>query len=490
MTSRRNLVIAFLQKHMQMLIGAASIIVMARMVSPQETGIFSIGVAVTSVTHAVRDFGVGNYLIKEPEPSHEKVRTAFAISFLLAVTLSVALFAIAGPTARFYDQPEVADVIWITTLGLLISPFSTVNLALLMRDHRFFDMFKIGMAGTVANAVVAVWCAWYGLGATALALGSLANSLALVVTANLLMPRFGDYRPSLAHWRPIMRFGMHTTFSGVSEQIGSRAADLIVGKTIGFNAVGILSRSGTLINLFQDSVLSSTAPVVLAGMAGEARKGTALSASLLTAVEYATVVAWPFFAVLAMFSHDAILVLFGEQWLVAVPYTSILCYAAMISALSSFYGIAATATGRVDLLSRFSLLSQTIRVILIALGALSGLRAVVIMLVVASAINCILAYAFLNRTAPVRLGEVTRRLLRSLVVTIVVVAATAPIDIFANYPSIIRLLIVAVVATVTWTGAIVVVRHPASVLLATAWASIAGWAGTLLPPNLRPRSGP
>jgi O-antigen/teichoic acid export membrane protein len=489
MIGHSNIAIAFLQKHIQMLIGAGSVIVLARVISPQETGIFSVGMAVTAVTHAVRDFGVGNYLIKEPEPSNEKVRTAFAISFLLAVILSIVLFALAGPTARFYAQPEVADVIWITTLGLLISPFSTVNLALLMRDHRFFDMFKVSMAGTVANAAVGVFFAWLGLGATALALGSLANSLALVVTVNLLMPRYGDWRPSLAHWRPILRFGLHSTFSGVSEQIGGRAADLIIGKTLGFNAVGILSRSGTLITMFQDLVLSSTAPVVMAAMAGEARKGLGVSAMLLTSTEYATVVAWPFFAVLAIFSHDAVLVLFGEQWLVAAPYTSIMCYAAMVAVLSSFNAVAATAKGRVDLLSHYNLLSQAIRVILIALGALSGLHAVVILLVVASTFQCVLSYVFLRRAAPVSFIEVARRIWRSLAVTIIVVAAVTPIDIFVSYPAVVRLLIVAAAATVTWAAAIVVVRHPAAVLLAGAWGAAARWAGAVLPQRFRPRLG-
>ena len=461
MTPRRNLVIAFAQKHLQLLVSTASVIVLSRLVSPEETGIFSIGVAVTAMTHAVRDFGVGNYLIKEPETNPEQTRTAFTVSLLIAVVLSVVLACVARPVAHFYAQAEVADVVWITTLGLLISPFSTVNLALLMREQRFFTMFQISIAGTVAGALGSVGCAWLGLGARALALGSLANAAATVVAANLLYPRYGDYRPSLAHWRPIWRFGLHLTVSGVSEQVGGRAADLIVGKALGFASVGILSRSGTLIGMFQELVLASTAPVVLATMAGDARKGAGVSAMLLTSIEYASVVAWPFFAVLALFSHDAIAVLFGGKWLEAAPYTSILCAGAVLSVLPSLGTVATLASGHVHLLSRYNLISQGLRVGLIAVGSLSGLRAVAGLLAVAAALQSAVAYVLLRRAVPIAPRELIARTWRSLAVTALVAAAMVPVDLLAGYPALVRLLIVAATATPVWIAAMALVRHPA-----------------------------
>ena len=487
MTARRNLAIAFLQKQAQTLIAVVSVMILARLIPPEETGVFSIGVAVAAVTHAVRDFGVGNFLIKEPVITAEKIRTAFTISLLIAAVLSAVLLGIAGPTARFYGQPEVATVVRLTTFGLLISPLSTVNLALLLRERRFFDMFKVSMAGAIAGAAVSVFFAWRGQGATALALGSLATSLATVVAANLLLPRYGDYLPSLAHWRPIWRFGVHSTLAGVSDQIGGRASDLILGKMLGFGPVGILSRSGSLITMFQDAVLSATAPVVLASMAVDARKGDGASAKVLISIEYATVVAWPFFAVLAIFAHDAVLVLFGRQWLAAAPYTSILCGAAALSMLPSFSAIAATATGRMDLLSRYSMANQGIRVGLIALGALSGLRAVALLLVMAAAIQCGLAYMLLRRAAPITAAQVVQRVWRSLAVTAIVAAAMVPVDLWAGDVPLIRMLVVAVTATVAWLAGMAVVRHPAAGLLAAATALIASRLTALMPPKFRLR---
>src|SRR5205823_6045660 len=179
--------LSFVQRHLQLLVSVASVIVLSRLVSPEETGTFSIGVAIAALTHAVRDFGVGNFLIKEAEITIDKIRTAFTVSMIIAVVLSLVLLGVSIPVARFYGKPEIATVIWLTTLGLLISPLSTVNLALLLREGRFKDMFKISISNSFANAGVSIVCAWAGMGATALALGALAASAALVVVSNLIM---------------------------------------------------------------------------------------------------------------------------------------------------------------------------------------------------------------------------------------------------------------------------------------------------------------
>ncbi len=466
MNTWRNLAIAFLQKQGQTLISIVSMLVLARLVAPEETGIFSVGVAITAVTHAIRDFGVGNFLIKEPRISPASVRTAFTVSMAIATALALALFAAAGPAARFYEQAEVATVIQITSVGLLLSPFSTVNLAILLREQRFFDMFKVSISGALPGALVSVVAAWYGLGATALALGSLANSVALAVAANIVLPRFADYLPSLASWRPILHFGLHSAAQGMVEQVGGRASDLLLGKVLGFGPVGLLNRAGSLITLFQDAVLAAIAPVVLASMARDARRGDPVVTQVLVAIEHATVMAWPFFAVLAMFARDAVLLLFGPQWEASAPYTGMLCFAAALTVPPGFVCIAATARGRVDLLSRFTVAHQIIRVALIALGTLGGLDGVAQMLMLAAAIQCGLAFTMLRRAVAVPGAALLRRVWRSLAVAAWVAVTLVPIQQGLHAAPGVRIAAVAIVATLAWLAGLFVARHPAAAFIA------------------------
>lgn len=471
---RRHIVLSFLQKHLQMLVSIASVMILSRLISPEETGVYSIGVAIAALTHAVRDFGVGNYLIKEVEITRLKINTAFTVSMIIALTLSVVLLAVSIPVARFYAKPEVASIVWITTIGLLISPFSTVNLALMLRKHRFVDMFKVSMSSVVINAVVAIALAWMGFGAKSLALGTLASSAMLVLVSNLLCDERGMYRFSLRHWQQISRFGMHMTVFGLTEQLGSRASDLIVGKLVGFSAVGLLSRSGTLITMVQDSILTSVMPVILTNMAEDTRKSGNVLPLILTSLQYLTVVLWPIFAVVALCSHDAVLVLFGQRWIEAAPFTTILCLGAAFTTLSTLTATVCNVTDRADLLSRYSTFNQALRVVLIAVGASTGgLHTVVLMLVAAEAIQCILAFFYARQATPLTLRHIVQQCWRSLAVTACVAAVIYGLERWMPYPPLVRLILVGVVAAAAWVASVFLLRHPARNEVRMLWFYVA-----------------
>lgn len=460
---RRHIAISFIQKHLQMLVGIGSVMVLSRLISPEETGIFSIGVAIAALTHAVRDFGVGNFLIKEHEITQMKINTAFTVSFLIAAVLSVVLLAISMPVAAFYAKPEVATIIWITTGGLILSPFSTVNMALMLRNQRFSDMFKVSMSSAVVNAVVAIALAWMGFGAKSLALGALASSATLVLVSNLLANEKKMYRFSLGHWKQISNFGMHMTVFSLTEQLGGRASDLIVGKLAGFAAVGLLSRSTSLLIMVQDSIQNTVMPVILTNMVADTRKTGDVLPLMLQSMKYLTVVMWPIYAVLALSSYDAVLVLFGQKWVEAAPLTSIFCIGAVFSTIASMTGTICNATNRADLLSRYSTYYQAIRIVIVAVGAYTyGLLGVVWMLSLGDAIQSVMAFHYVRKATPLTLSMVLRSCAQSVLVALLVGLLVLPVTQLHTLAPALRLFLVALSACAAWIFAVFIVRHPAA----------------------------
>lgn len=49
-------------------------IILARLLSPSEIGVFSIAAVTVSIAHVFRDFGVGAYLQREKDLNPEKIR--------------------------------------------------------------------------------------------------------------------------------------------------------------------------------------------------------------------------------------------------------------------------------------------------------------------------------------------------------------------------------------------------------------------------------
>ena len=61
MTSvRMSLLISLAEKYSVTVINIGSTLIIARLLSPEEIGVYSVGMAFVAVAHTLRDFGIGN----------------------------------------------------------------------------------------------------------------------------------------------------------------------------------------------------------------------------------------------------------------------------------------------------------------------------------------------------------------------------------------------------------------------------------------------
>ena len=81
---RKALSLSFASKYSSLAIHTVAIMVLARLLTPAEIGVYSVGAAVVALAHVLRDFGVGNYLIQEKELTQDRIRTAFGVALVIA----------------------------------------------------------------------------------------------------------------------------------------------------------------------------------------------------------------------------------------------------------------------------------------------------------------------------------------------------------------------------------------------------------------------
>src|SRR3546814_17664335 len=86
-------------------------------------GIFALAYAASAVLTALRSFGVGNYLIREPDLDIVKVRSAFGVMLLISWALGLVLFLGRHATADLYGRPSIAEVMSLLALSFVIAPF-------------------------------------------------------------------------------------------------------------------------------------------------------------------------------------------------------------------------------------------------------------------------------------------------------------------------------------------------------------------------------
>lgn len=372
MTSvRRALALSLLERYLTILLALAGNIILARMLTPEQIGIYSVSLAVIGIAQVLRDFGIGNFLIQAKNLTLDHIRTAYGISLIIGGSLFLIVAASAPWIAGFYADERMVSTLRISAMNFLVLPFCTISIALLRRDMRFQSLLYVSLASAVAGFAGAVGGAWLGMGPDSMAIGAVAMNITTGLGAWLARPDRKLLSPSLGQWRTLVGFGAQSSAANIVTSISIDINDLVTGKLLGFAPVALLSRAMGLMNLFHRDVMGAVRNVAYPAFARSHREGEALEPIYVKSVSMVCLVAWPFYGFVSLFAPEIMRLMFGPQWDAAVPLVALFCLAGAFAAPASLTNPVIMASGRNDLVARAELIFQPLRAAAIAITVLS-----------------------------------------------------------------------------------------------------------------------
>src|SRR5215471_10659607 len=94
-----------------------SLMILARLLAPDDFGLVGMVTAFTGVLNLLRDFGLSSAAIQRATVTEEQMSNLFWINALVGTLLGVLLLAGAPAIAFFYHQPRLAAVTAVLALG-------------------------------------------------------------------------------------------------------------------------------------------------------------------------------------------------------------------------------------------------------------------------------------------------------------------------------------------------------------------------------------
>lgn len=466
---RRALALSFAERYVLMALALFGNILVARMLTPHEIGIYSVSVAVIGVAQVLRDFGIGSFLIQEKNLDDDHVRTAFAFMLIIGGALFLITFLAAPWAGRFYAEPLLVDTLRIGALNFLVLPFCSISLSLLRREMAFNRIVSVNLVAAVAGFATIFTLAYKGFGADSMAVGSVLANIVTGAGAWIARKDRKFLLPGLTHWRTLLRFGAQTSASSVVTTISMDINDLALGKILGFAPVAMLSRAQGLMHLFNRDLMAAARNVAFPSFARTHREGEPLESRYIAAVTAVTVAAWPFYGFTALFSLEIIRLMFGPQWDEAARLVPFFCAAGALAATCNLILNAVMAVGRVDLVTRAELLFQPFRALLLIGAALvfESLMACAIAFLIAFAIHAPFLYIVKAHCISNDLAALSEKLWLSVKVSTASLLLPAVIAVYSgpgrtdpiDTP---LFLAAALLCIVGWIIALFVFRHPVS----------------------------
>src|SRR5476649_1768297 len=415
---RRSLFITFFSTNAMTVVQFGVTLVLARLLTPAEVGIFSITSVVIGLAAVFRDFGVSSYLQRERDLTPQKIASALGLLLTTSWLLAAGIYLASDSVAAYYGQPGIARVMRVLTLSFCLLPFASFFYSLLSRDLNAGKQAIVNAAGTLVYALTCITLAYRGHSYMALAWANVANIGATIVVYLLLRPAGLRLLPSLRGWGRPVRYGTGAILSNLINYVHGAIPDLVLGKLSGPYSVGLYSRANGLVGIFQQ-------------IAGPTINYNAL----------------PYIAA----HHHA-----NE------PLAPILCASYAIRIGFSLCPAALMAIGRPYLSALTSGAAVLTRIVLIALfGAhdvLTFAWALVVADLIAIPVPALLMATYLRYSVRLSAAAQLPSIVLGLVCAAVALGLRASLP--EQWPDLARLAIVGLVLAPTWLAAVLLLKHP------------------------------
>lgn len=436
-------------------------VVVARLLSPRDVGIYAAAAAILGIVATFTSFGVANHVIREVEVSRQTLRACNTVNAALALSLAATIFGLSVIPGLFQD--DIRFVLMITALNPIVGAFEFAPWAMTMREGRFGLYSSLSMLRNSINAVLTLAFAFCGFGAASLALGSLAGVATSVVGYILARPKDVVIKPTFRDLRPIISFGFQMVTVSGATQMAARLSELMLSRLLGLTALGLYTRASNLSNQISSNVYGIASNVLFSKMSEELRTTGSLRRVYLRALAIITALVWPMVAGIAVLARPLVATLYGEKWLGAAAPLTLLMIALFISVgigMSWELFVLRKETARQV---RIELARAVIGTTVFVIGATVSLTFATVGRVVEAALGYLLYRGHLDRLADLAPGELSNIFTQSALLTLVTVAPSAALMLWTNWsahtnPA--HVICAVLIGGVCWCGLLAYQGHP------------------------------
>lgn len=415
-TARRGLTWALGGQWVSYAIQLATTAILARLLTPEDFGIVAMALTLTLIVDQFRDVGVSQAVVQRENLTWAQVNGLFWFNVCAGVGLAGVIMATGPLLALFYGEPQLTAICLALGAGYLIHGMSVQHNALLARKMHFSAIaVRTGLARLMAS-VSAVVAAVLGAGLWSLVI----LQVAMPFFATLFVWWAVSWRPGppryLRDSLPLLRFGAVVSAGRFLHHIARQADNIIIGKVLGADALGIYSRAYSLLTLPLRQLTRPLGTIMipmLSALQNEPRRYTRLYCTTLAGLAH---VGMPTVIFLAVAAPEIIQLLLGDQWGDAVPIFRLLAIAGFFQIVSSTTGWLFVSSGRAGPYTRWAATSTVLTVLSFIVGIQWGASGVAGAYAISQGLLTIPAFGYACTDTPVRLRVALLTLIRPIVI--------------------------------------------------------------------------
>jgi len=358
------------------LLQIASIVVMARFLSPDDFGLYAILMIFVTFMGIFADMGISQVIIHLDNPDQRMLSSIFYFNVIVGVVLFASLYLLAWPIADFFNNQKIVPLLRIIGFSFIIGSFGLVQKALLEKKLHFKRIISVETAAQTIGVTAGILSAINGFGIYSLLISSLLSALLLSVGV-----WFGS------HWRPsfmfafsdirkIWSYSFHLTGFSIINYFARNADNFLIGKFLGSSILGVYSLAYKIMLYPLDNISRVIIRVLFPAFSQLKHDNMRFKNSYLKAITFIALVTFPIMAGLLVVAEPLVMVVFGEKWQGLPVLLMILAPIGMVQSIVTTVGSIYTAKGTTGLMFKIGAVNAIVTVVSFIVGLPYGAEGV------------------------------------------------------------------------------------------------------------------
>lgn len=262
-----------------------STLVVTRLLVPEVFGVIAIAMIVQLIVNLISDVGISQTVIHSARgESEELIHTAWTVQVLrgwivwcICLTIAAVLYYTGRsgllPADSVYATPQLPAVIAAATLASVIHGFESVSMITAHRALNLKRQVLLTFTANLAGLVCTILFAWYLRSVWAFVIGSVLNSVVLMIGSHVFMPGIRmRFRWEAESLRELKGYGTWVLMSSTVWVIAANADRLLLGGWVDPATLGLYSLALTLAKMLSDAGEHLFSAVAMPGMSEKARE--------------------------------------------------------------------------------------------------------------------------------------------------------------------------------------------------------------------------
>jgi O-antigen/teichoic acid export membrane protein len=298
----------------QVVLNLASIMVLARLLTPKDFGLFAMVTTVMGYLRVFKDAGLSTATVQREGITHAQVSNLFWINVAISGVISLILAAGSPIIAWFYREPRLVAVSLVLSSTFFLSGLTIQHTALLNRQMRFKAIALIQVTSMLIGVAVGIGMALLNYNYWALVFSNLITVAAAVPLTWFAIPWRPQAPSRHSGIRPLLSFGANMATGGFIYSLARGADGLLIGRFYGADSIGLYSRASALLNRPMDQFLATISSVFVPTLSRVQTQPERYRRTFLQAYEAMALVSFLGTGLLLALARPLTLVVLGPKW--------------------------------------------------------------------------------------------------------------------------------------------------------------------------------